>query len=49
MSEEQLVELFEKAKALEDQNTDLEHQVDLVINAKNSLEKILSDERRQAE
>lgn len=46
MTDEQLQEIFEKAKMLEDQNSDLEHQIDLVISAKNSLEKILNEERK---
>jgi hypothetical protein len=46
LSEEQLMEIFEKARALEDQNADLEKQIDLVISAKNNLEKILGEERK---
>lgn len=37
--------MFEKAKKLEDQNEDLEHQIDIVLKAKNNLEKYLKDEK----
>jgi len=40
------MEIFEKAKKLEDQNVDLEKQIDLVLSAKNNLEKILNEERK---
>ena len=49
MSEEDLADLFKKTQDLESQNKDLESQIDLVLNAKNNLEKILSNERKITE
>lgn len=46
LNEEELAELFNKAQDLENQNRDLEQQIDLVLTAKNNLEKILLNERK---
>lgn len=46
MNEEDVAELFKKTQELENQNKDLEQQIDLVLNAKNNLEKILVNERK---
>lgn len=49
VSEEELAELFQKAGELENQNKDLEAQIDLVLQAKNHLEKILFNEKKNVE
>ena len=46
LSEEELAELFTKAGELESQNKDLEAQIDLVLQAKNNLERILFNEKK---
>ena len=49
LTQDQIKELFEKTTKLADQNADLEQQIDLVLNAKNNLEKILKEERKATE
>jgi len=45
-TEEQIADFIEKSRQLEEQKRDIETQFDMVINAKQNLEKLLNNERK---
>ena len=49
MGEEQIKELIDKAQELEQNNDDLENQVNMVLSAKQNLEQMLKDEKKETE